>query len=77
MIALIAMAIVGGVLIIGAVLFALDAIGAFRLAAAYRERGDCISHRRFDDLATARAQVAVVIGSVGMLVLWTVIARSM
>lgn len=74
---LIVMSIVGGVLVLGAVLFALDAIGAFRLAAAYRERGDCISHRRFDDLATSHAQVAVVIGSVGMLVLWTVIARSM
>lgn len=72
---LIAMSIVGGVLILGAVLFAIEARTAMHLAAAYLERLDHVAHAHYDGLAAARVKAALVFGFVGVLVLGTVIGR--
>ena len=74
---LIAMSLVGGILLLGAVLFAIEARAAERLAAAYLERLDHVAHAHYDDLASARAKAALVFGCVGLLVLWTVAERAL
>jgi len=74
---LIAMSLVGCILILGAVLFAIDACTASALADAYLERLDHVAHAHYDDLASARAKAALVFGCVGLLVLWTVAERAL
>ena len=74
---LIAMSIVGGILILGAVLFAIEARAAAQLAAAYLERLDLVAHGHYDELAAVRAKASLVFGLVGLLVLWTVVERAL
>jgi len=76
MVEIISMSIVGGLLVVGAVMMGVESRHAARLAAAYLERFDHVAHAHYDGLAASRAKAALVFGLVGVLVLGTVIGRA-
>ena len=75
MVEIISMSIVGGLLVVGAVMMGVESRHAAQLAAAYLERFDHVAHGHYDGLAASRAKAALIFGLVGVLVLGTVIGR--
>ena len=59
MVEIITMSIVGGLLVVGAVMMGVESRHAARLAAAYLERFDHVAHGHYDGLAASRAKAAL------------------